>query len=224
MSFGFILLISLCVIKVNSSTTSPTASTTTTLVTTSGTLLPELVVMPNYPAAIGQRVTLRCSDPLSREPILWSWEHLQNDIWEKVGSGRNLTLTEPKQSGLYRCCAELSSSQKAMSQSQVVYIIPTTKAIVGENLGIAAFVLSLLALSIVLALFFLLGWHRLRDTLTTSSPEAKGFPGPEVASKGALPHADSDATDVYMNYTTTNQAYTDLDPANMTEDNVYSSL
>lgn len=42
--------------------------------------------------------------------------------------------------------------------------------------------------------------------------------------RGDLPQADCDATDVYMNYTNTNPAYTDLDPANMTEDNVYSSL
>lgn len=44
-----------------------------------------------------------------------------------------------------------------------------------------------------------------------------------LLTRGVVPPADGDG-DVYMNETSTNQAYTDLDPINMTMDNVYSSL
>ncbi|KAI3367625.1 hypothetical protein L3Q82_026473, partial [Scortum barcoo] len=92
-----------------------------------------------------------------------------------------------------------------------------------ESLGIAAFVLSVLALVINIAILFWLGWQFLRDRPAHSNTAAKGFPGPEKSPKGGLPQTDSDG-DVYMNYTSTNQAYSDLDLTNMTGDNVYSSL
>lgn len=46
--------------------------------------------------------------------------------------------------------------------------------IVGENLGIAAIVLSLMALIINFGILFWLGWQRFGDTLTTSDTAAKG--------------------------------------------------
>ncbi|XP_078133639.1 uncharacterized protein LOC144535194 [Sander vitreus] len=96
----------------------------------------------------------------------------------------------------------------------------TTAAEVGEHLGIAAFVLSLLALSINLAILFWLGWQRFGTTLNINTA-AKGFPGPEKSPKGDLPQTESDG-DVYMNYTS--QAYCDWDPTIVSGDNVYSSL
>ncbi|XP_044023070.1 uncharacterized protein LOC122861989 isoform X2 [Siniperca chuatsi] len=181
----------------------------------------QLEATPGYPVAAGQSVHLHCSAFTMPDSVTWSWQHRKNETWREVGSGRTLILTEPKQSGHYRCCAK-SQFQQSVSPIHAVYII-SMGATVGENLGIAAFVLSLLALIINLAILFWLGWHRLGDTLTTSNTAAKGFPGPQKSPKEGLPQSDSDG-DVYMNYTSTNQVYTDLDPTNMKDDNVYSGL
>ncbi|TDG98969.1 hypothetical protein EPR50_G00205710 [Perca flavescens] len=126
-----------------------------------------------------------------------------------------MTLTKPEQSGLYRCRSGSNDSQ-VVSSDHTVYIV-SVNATVGESLGIAAFVLSLLALSINFAILFWLGWQRFGATLTINTA-AKGFPGPEKSPKGGLPPTESDG-DVYMNYTS--QAYCDLDPTTVS---VYSSL
>ncbi|KAM9341534.1 uncharacterized protein ABDE67_015186 [Symphorus nematophorus] len=181
-----------------------------------------LVATPDYPVAAGQKVHLHCFASTIPNYVNWTWQQLDlNQTWKVVHSGMNLTLTKPEQSGTYRCHA-MARLSESVSATHMVYII-SMHATVGEKLGIAAFVLSFLALIICLATLFWLGWQRLGDTLTTSNTTAKGFPGPEKSPKGGLPKTDCEA-DVYMNYTSTNQAYTDLDPTNMTADNVYSCL
>ncbi|XP_070699006.1 uncharacterized protein [Pempheris klunzingeri] len=183
----------------------------------------QLVATPDYPVAAGQSVNLHCSSAFTMpEHVSWSWQHLENQTWKEVGTGRDLTLTEPEQSGLYRCFAKSQLSMGRESRNHTVYIIsmPTT---VSNNLGIAALVFSLLALIINFAVVFWLGWQRLNDMSTISNTAAKGFPGPEKSPKGSFPQTDGDG-DVYMNYTSTNQAYTDLNPTNVTGDNAYSSL
>ncbi|XP_069563210.1 uncharacterized protein [Brachyistius frenatus] len=178
----------------------------------------QLEATPNYPVAAGQSVSLHCSALTTPASVTWSWQRLKNQTWEEVGTGRELTLTEPEQSGSYRCLAEALLSPTLKSPNHNVFII-SMRATVGENLGIAAFVLSLLALIISLTVLGL-GWQRLGDRLTVSDTTVKG---PEMQSKGDLPQTDDDG-DVYINYTSTNQAYTDLDPTNVTGDNMYSDL
>ncbi|XP_051241889.1 uncharacterized protein LOC127355252 [Dicentrarchus labrax] len=224
MLLSFFLLFFLCESTVTLWTTIWTTNsypeTHSTTVTTEVMLSPlQLVATPDYPVAVGQQVNLHCTAFTIPNSVTWSLQHLKNQTWKEVGNGRDLTLTKPDQSGLYRCCAMTLSSGKHVSPNHTVYII-SLHATVGEKIGIIAFVLSLLALIITLALLSWMGWQRLGHTLTISNTVAKG-PGPEKSPKGALPKTDSDG-DVYMNYT--NQAYTDLDPTNMTGDNVYSSL
>nr|XP_020446627.1 uncharacterized protein LOC109955126 [Monopterus albus] len=179
----------------------------------------ELVATPNYPVAAGQTVKLHCS-----AVPMWdiSWQHLENQTWQNVSADLDLTLTEPQQSGLYRCCAKNRVQQRRISPNHTVYIV-AMQPTVGENLGITAFVLSLLALIINIAILFWLGWQRFGHILINSSTAAKGFPGPENSPTGGLPQTESER-DVYINYTRTDHAYTDLDPANVIVDNVYSSL
>ncbi|XP_054469930.1 uncharacterized protein LOC129103466 [Anoplopoma fimbria] len=177
----------------------------------------QLVAIPDYPVAAGQRVNLHCNAFTMPDSVKLSWHRLENQTWQEVANGGDLTLTKPEQSGLYCCRAE-----NQLSQNHTVYII-SMHTTVGEYLGIAAFVISLLALIINFAILFWLGWHRLGAASTTSNIAAKGFPGPEKSPKGGLPHTESDG-DVYINYTNNRQAYTDLDPTNVTTDNVYSSL
>ncbi|XP_063765408.1 uncharacterized protein LOC134881788 isoform X4 [Eleginops maclovinus] len=91
---------------------------------------------------------------------------------------------------------------------------------VAEQLGIAAFFFSLVALISIFAIFFWLGFQRHVATQTTSNTAAKGFPGPDKSPKGGIPPAESGG-DVYMNYT--GNDYSDLDLNNVTG-NDYSSL
>ncbi|XP_028250440.1 uncharacterized protein LOC114426975 [Parambassis ranga] len=171
----------------------------------------QLEATPDYPVVAGQSVVLRCSSSILPLSITSSWHHLQNQTWKNVSVGRELILTEPRQSGLYRC-----QDGRMYSQNHTVYII-SVRATVGENLGVAAFILSLLAL-IIITIVFWTGYQKLRS-LSTSGSAAKGFPQSDPASKRGLPQNDQD---VYMNYTSDNQAYTDLDPTSMTGHNVYS--
>ncbi|XP_030614971.1 uncharacterized protein LOC115801341 [Archocentrus centrarchus] len=194
---------------------------TTTAVTPRETIPPlDVVAIPNYPVAAGEKISLYCSTPTTSESVTWSWKHQQNQTWKEVGSGKELTLTKPEQSGEYRCCAKRQMLQKCTNNTHTVYII-SVQARVGENLGIAAFFFSLLSLILIIAVVFWLGFQKPGQTPATSNTAAKGFPGPQMTSKGDLPQPDKD---VYMNYTSTNQYYVDLDPTNMTGDNVYSSL
>ncbi|XP_068582578.1 uncharacterized protein [Cebidichthys violaceus] len=217
MLLSFSLLWFLCESTVKSQTTTwTTTNSTNTTVAVEGKLSLQLVAIPDYPVAAGQRVNLLCNAFNVKDSVK-SWQHLENQTWHVVGIGGELTLTKPEQSGLYRCRAV-----SQFSQNHTVFII-SMHTTVSENLGIAAVFLSLLALIIIFAILFWLGWHRLGATLTTSNIAAKDFPGPEQSPKGGLPHTESDG-DVYINYTNTSQDYTDLDPTNVTEDNVYSSL
>ncbi|XP_030299012.1 uncharacterized protein LOC115597322 [Sparus aurata] len=231
---GFYVLLFLCKGTAGQTTqpwtTWPVTYTTTTRATTAApaTEVPlshlQLTATPDYPVAEGQKVILSCSALTMPDNVVWTWVRLGNLNWTEVqkGSSSELTLTEPQQSGLYQCHAESPLSQTSQSRDHAVYIV-SMHATVGENLGIAAFVLSLLALIIDFLILFWLGWKRLADPQPTSTTVAKGLPGSEKSPKGVVPPADADG-DVYMNYTSTNQAYTDLDITNMTTDNVYSSL
>ncbi|XP_039898480.1 uncharacterized protein LOC120740292 [Simochromis diagramma] len=177
-----------------------------------------VVATPDYPVAAGQKVSLYCSSSIISVTGTWSWERLRNQTWEKEGNSRELILTKPEQSGEYRCC---SSVVNCANQTHTVYII-STQTTVGENLGITAFVFSLLILIIIIAavIFFWLGFQRTSGTVTTSStPAVKDVPGPEITPTGDLPQPD---TDVYINYTS--QGYADVEPANVTWEGVYSSL
>ncbi|KAM8736583.1 uncharacterized protein AB9X84_021956 [Acanthopagrus schlegelii] len=234
---GFYVLLFLCKSTV-AQTTEPwttlspvtySATTTTTRATTTAPTakvpLPhlQLTATPDYPVAAGQKVILSCSVFTMPDNVVWTWRRSENMNWTEVqkGSSSELTLTEPQQSGIYQCCPESPLIQDSKCPQHKVYIV-SMHATVGENLGIAAFVLSFLALIIDFLILFWLGWKRLADPQPTSTTVAKGLPGPEKSPKG-VPPADGDG-DVYMNYTSTNQAYTDLDLTNMTTDNVYSSL
>ncbi|XP_034714885.1 uncharacterized protein LOC117936165 [Etheostoma cragini] len=226
MRLSFFLLFFLCKRQVKSTTTlpktyvsSPNISETTAKEEKLSPL--QLVATPDYPVAAGQKVDLHCRAFTIPVSVMWSWQRMENQIWQDVGTDRDMmTLTKPEQSGLYRCRGKSNFTQRSVvSSNHTVYIISVT-ATVGEQLGIAAFVLSLLALSINFAVLFWLGWQRVGATSTINIP-AKGFPGPEKSPKGGLPQIESDR-DVYMNYTS--QAYCDLDPTSVSVDNLYSSL
>ncbi|KAM4543258.1 uncharacterized protein PAE49_019664 isoform 2-T2 [Odontesthes bonariensis] len=175
----------------------------------------QLVAKPDYPVAAGQRVHLCCSAPTEPAVIIWFRKHLHNETWKQVGNGLELILTEPEQSGVYHCNANIWPSQQSPNHTVFIIAIQTT---VGEKLGIAAFVLSL---SIIICLP-LLHIQRFCHTVTTPRTAVEGVGKPEVVSKGEPPQANSDK-DVYMNYTSTS-AYSNLDPTIMTGENVYSSL
>ncbi|XP_040917366.1 uncharacterized protein LOC121197707 isoform X2 [Toxotes jaculatrix] len=221
MLFGFFLLFFFCVSTVELQSTLWPIHSTTDTTTVEAKLSPlEVVATPDYPVAEGQTVSLHCSASATPASVNWSWQHLENWTWQAVSSSRDLSLTKPMQSGIYRCCAKSQLSQ-SVSHNFTVYIIAMKPT--GENLGIAAFVLSILTLIVTVTILCWLAWQRPDHTLTTPKTAAKGFPAPEKAIKGGLPQTESDG-DVYMNYTSTNQAYADLDPTNMTGDNLYSSL
>ncbi|KAM9842216.1 uncharacterized protein ACBR49_013665 [Aulostomus maculatus] len=159
---------------------------------------------------------MHCSASTTLDSISWFWERMENQTWHRVGFSRNLTVTEPQESGLYRCLAERWSSQSA-SPHHMVYIV-SVHATVAENLGIAGLIFSLLALMINGTILLWLGFRKLP---TSTSSTGAGFPPPVEAPNGDLPQHDGD---VYINYTNTNQAYTDLNPVTMTGDNIYSSV
>ncbi|CAK6971496.1 uncharacterized protein LOC118337591 [Scomber scombrus] len=131
----------------------------------------QLIAEPDYPVAAGQSVHLHCMASTMPRVVSWSWQRRENQTWQKVGSGRDLTLTEPDQSGQYRCYA-MSNSFQRVSPEHTVYII-STHATVGEKLGIAAFVISLLSFIINFAVMSWLGWQRFSDKLSTSNTPAK---------------------------------------------------
>ncbi|KAM7403230.1 hypothetical protein PAMA_003921 [Pampus argenteus] len=221
--FSFVLFLSKSTVTSQTTTYWPTSSLITTTEAAEEKLSPlQLVATPDYPIAAGQRVDMHCSAFTAPASVSWSWELWVNQTWQRVCIGRDLTLTEPEESGLYRCRAETLLYQTSESPSHQVYII-SIHATVGENLGIAAFVISLVALIINFSVLFWLGRQKFSNIPTTSNTAPKAFPAPEKAPKACLPQTDGDG-DVYMNYTSTNQAYTDLDPANMTGNNMYASL
>lgn len=191
----------------------------------------QVVAMPAHPIVTeSQGVALHCSASTLPSLVVWSWHRLGKDgNWQEVDTSQDLTLNMAEQSGQYRCQAESKEHgllQMKESPTYTVHII-AVPATVGEKLGIAAFSFSLLALIILSLILVWLVRQRANDTaalqaLSAAPTSAKGLAGPGKAPKGAVPQSEGDR-DVYMNYST-NQAYTDLEPAYMTGDDVYSSL
>ncbi|CAN9502500.1 unnamed protein product [Ophioblennius macclurei] len=179
---------------------------------------------PQYPVAAGQRVSLNCSVPLGPKTIYWSWSHQRfNNIWHTLDVNvSELILTEPEQSGEYRCIARSPGGQRRNSITHRVLII-SIQTTAWEKLGVAAFVISIAILIIGLVILFWILSQRVHQEATASSTAAKSFPTPGMTSKGVLPEKGMES-DVYMNYTNSNPGYSDLDLSSVTEDNVYSSL
>uniref|UniRef100_A0A1A8RKV2 Adhesion molecule with Ig-like domain 3 n=1 Tax=Nothobranchius rachovii TaxID=451742 RepID=A0A1A8RKV2_9TELE len=186
-------------------------------------LILQAMAVPDYPVASGQKVQLSCRSAFSLNPVLWNWSHLQNNTWKKVIDGKELTLSKPEDSGLYRCYAE-TKFQKSVSQNLTVFIISVPRQ-TNEDLGEAALVLSILNLIFLIAAFLWFMSQKFCHQRTTSSTSKKveATARPTAVPNVCKPPADPDG-DVYMNYTGPNPAYTDLNPANMAGDNLYSSL
>ncbi|XP_067336636.1 uncharacterized protein [Channa argus] len=172
---------------------------------------------PDYPVAEGQTVNLHCSSVNVSVNVSYSWECLKNQTWKLVSNSTDLSLTKPNESGIYRCSARYQSTL-IVSSNHTVYIVAILPT---DKLGIPAFVISLLSLIISLAIVSWLGWQAHSVPLPISTTTAKDFPGPEKVSKGGFPQIQGDG-DEYINYSRTNQAYSDLDPTSM--NNVYSTL
>lgn len=83
----------------------------------------QLEAVPDYPVAAGQRVDLHCPSFSTTFSVTWSWQRLQNETWTAVASGQDLTLTEPEQSGRYRCLARWGLSQERESTQHAVLIV-----------------------------------------------------------------------------------------------------
>ncbi|KAM4540196.1 uncharacterized protein V3H82_022220 [Fundulus diaphanus] len=227
MFLGFVLVFSLCTSTVKSISSiqpTPTQYPTTTITIADATLIKpvdlRLVATPDYPVAAGQQVQLRCiTEPLS-QTITWSRYNLQNESWENVGSGADLVLTEPNESGQYRC--ETRNVLKSVSQYHTVYIVymPT----MGERLGKAAFALSVLNMIAIIAGLLWLCWQQFGDQLSALNAPKKDLPAPPVVTPKVLPPLGDCDGDVYMNYTSDTQAYTDLNPSHVAGDGLYSTL
>ncbi|MED6283727.1 hypothetical protein CHARACLAT_011934 [Characodon lateralis] len=228
MTLGFVLIFFLCTNTVTvqagnlSSTTnySTTMATTAELTTTMVAL--NLVATPDYPVAAGQRVKLSCNTINPSQTITWQRYCLQIETWENVSMGNVLILTQPQESGKYRCETHNTWNVLIVSQNHTVFIvsIPTT----GENVAKAALVLSVLILIAIIAGVLWLFWKRSNDDLSALNTPKKDVPAPSVVIPKVLPPKDDPDGDVYMNYTSTTQAYSDLNPANMTGDDCYSTL
>lgn len=89
---------------------------------------PHLVATPDYPVAAGLTVELLCQTTIPSQNITWSRSHLQNESWEYVGSGKVLLLTEPKQTGTYRCEIRNNGTVTCKSQNHAVYIVSISTA------------------------------------------------------------------------------------------------
>ncbi|XP_041827448.1 uncharacterized protein LOC121630945 [Melanotaenia boesemani] len=227
LSFVLLCFLSESIVKSTDTTKSSTELNSTTITTKATSTVEnmpplQVVATPDYPVAAGQRVHLLCSTPNVTAFVAWFWKHKENQTWSNVGSDRELLLTEPEQSGVYRCYAKNRLSQISESPDHTVYIV-SVQATVEGKLGLAAFVLSLVGLISIISGLIWMGCQKRSATLTASSAPVKGAAGPAVASKGGFPQAESDG-DVYINYTSTNHAYTNLDPTNVTEVNLYSTL
>ncbi|KAF6725059.1 hypothetical protein FQA47_006202 [Oryzias melastigma] len=191
---------------------------TTETVTTAKEIQPgvQLLASPDYPVSEGQRVQLQCK-LLSGSTVSVDWQVLKGQTWREVDSDGELILTKPEQSGVYRCQAGSN-----WSQNHTVSIV-AIKTSMGEVLGIAAFVLSLLVLITIIAGLLLVVYQRIGSPKTPSSPAVKEKdPGPKFEPKGDFPTEDGDGD--YMNYTGKNSAYTDLDPSSLSADNEYSTV
>lgn len=85
----------------------------------------QLIAKPDYPVAAGQSVHLHCMALTMPRNVSWSWQRWKNQTWQKVGNGRDLTLTEPDQSGQYCCFAKSNSTFQRASPGHKVYIVST---------------------------------------------------------------------------------------------------
>ncbi|XP_057716212.1 uncharacterized protein LOC130931433 [Corythoichthys intestinalis] len=185
----------------------------------------ELVVTPDYPVAVGQKVSLNCREQSSNYTSNYTFYFQRNEegIWTEVAEGTNRTLSEPQQSGLYRCFAQRNEN-RWFSPNHTVYIVSIHPFIAGQdNVGIAALTLSLLALIINITIVFWLCWQRPRDVESAADTESKGFQRSGKDTKGGLPQVENDGQ-VYMNYSNTNLTYTDLDPTGVNPESTYSVL
>ncbi|XP_054909152.1 uncharacterized protein LOC129374659 [Poeciliopsis prolifica] len=205
------LVLSLCASTVkslpsNSSTTAPHPMTSTKEIPPKTNIplnCPHLVATPDYPVAAGQTVELRCQTIIPSQNISWSRSHLQNESWENVGSGHVLVLTEPKQTGMYRCEIRNAGSVACVSQNHVVYIV----SISTEQLGKAAFAFTILFLIGIIAGLGWFFWERSSNKLSALDTPKKDVPPsvpPEVIPKN-LPQTSEPDADVYMNYTSGTQ-------------------
>lgn len=208
------------------SVTYTTEATTPTRTTEARVATVHLKAEPDYPVTEGITVHLYCNAVPEPPSISWSWRHFVNQTWWDVSNKTELTLSKPEQSGPYQCRTRSRFTGWISSQTYTVYIIamhPRAYSSLAGNLGIAAFALVVLILLIILAVFSWLGWKRFGNKLNTPTTASTGFPGPVKSPKAGVQQTNDDG-DVYMNYTSTNQNYSDLDPARMTDENVYSSL
>ncbi|KAM9786936.1 uncharacterized protein ACBT44_020296 isoform 1-T1 [Syngnathus typhle] len=218
LSRGLFLCYVFCTVDIQPARTA--ANTSATIEDAQGTLPAlQLTATPAFPVAEGQKVSLRCCAPSSPAFHNWHWQREEQKTWKKVAKGGQLTLSEPRQSGLYRCLAQ-SNQSESVSSSHAVFIISLHAT---ANIGIAALALSLLALIMNIAIMFWLGWQGLRDKRCAASTGAKGFPRAIKEANGGLPHTVTDGH-VYMNYSSTNLTYTDLDATSVTADSTYSVL
>ncbi|XP_051941394.1 uncharacterized protein LOC127614230 [Hippocampus zosterae] len=180
----------------------------------------QLTATPDYPVAVGQEVSLRCCAQSSHTFDNWSWQRQEQERWQEVAKGYTLTLSKPQESGLYRCFAQRNLTE-SVSPSHAVLII-SIHAI--ANVGITALVLSLLALVMNIAVMFWLGWQRLRGEESPANMETKGFPKAGKKDEKRGPAQAENEGHVYMNYSSTNLTYTELDPTGVTANNAYSVL
>ncbi|XP_027855628.1 uncharacterized protein LOC114133755 [Xiphophorus couchianus] len=222
------LVFSLCASTETSLTTNSPTKTSHPMTTTSTeepkTTIPldcpHLVATPDYPVAAGLTVELNCQTIIPSQNIIWSRSLLQNESWENVGSGKVLLLTEPKQTGTYRC--EILNIGKCVSQNHDVYIVSIPTA--GEKLGKAAFAFTIVILIGIIAGLGWFCWEKSGNKLRTSNAPKKDVPPPPEEIPKNLPQTSDADVDVYMNYTSSTQPYTDLNPSNLTGEDFYSSL
>ncbi|KAK5602682.1 hypothetical protein CRENBAI_004811 [Crenichthys baileyi] len=137
MTLGFVLILFLCTSTVtvqegklsSNASYSPTTATTAGSTTTMKVVALNLVATPDYPVAAGQSVELSCNSANpSPVPITWWRYRLQIETWENVSVGKVLILTQPQESGKYRCQTRNASTVSIVSQNHTVFIvsIPTT--------------------------------------------------------------------------------------------------
>lgn len=192
-----------------------------------------LVATPSQPVVMeGQRVVLHCQASTYPPAANWSWYHMSVlNVQMNMSPGRDLVISRPEESGLYNCRAHslvLGISQTQSSPYHLIYVVPMTGPAVVDDLGVAGFGLSLLVCLILLAALLWFAWGRCGarclalQQVTSSSAKAKGLTASKMAPSDGLPHAESQGD--YMNFTTTNLAYAELEPNSRTRNDVYSSL
>ncbi|KAG7465972.1 hypothetical protein MATL_G00159860 [Megalops atlanticus] len=176
----------------------------------------------------GHSVTLECIATSAPSSISWTWYRLGEAGSQSIASERVLTLSRAGESGEYYCQASssvLGVSQQETSHHHRVDIIPMP---VECHLGVAAFALILLCwiFIILLIVFALLLMQRgMESTALNMGPmasPAKGLPASAKGTKADLQQPTDD--EVYMNCEGTGDAYSDLNPNHMIEENTYDCL